>query len=282
MYIKPPAINQVKNIIKYANISLNTSLTTIKALNEEAKRNKIIHRVIIMIELGELREGVLRENILSFYEEIFKLKNIKVIGIGTNLGCMYGIEPTYDKLMQLSLYEKLIETTFNQTIELNSGGSSITLPLIKKNKIPNEINHFRVGEAALLGKSPLNNKRFMNLSTKTFEFNAEIIELYKKEINPDGVIGEGGIGNVVDIKPLAVTNKSYRALVDFGQIDVSSEKMEPSDKSVKFIGTTSDMTVYNIGNKSGKYNVGKTIDFFPNYSAVAQLMNSKYITKKIK
>src|SRR3972149_1380283 len=84
MYIKPPALNQVKNVIKYADISLNSSFSTIEALDKEAEKQGKIHRVIVMIEMGELREGIVREGILSFYEKIFQLKNVETIGLGTN------------------------------------------------------------------------------------------------------------------------------------------------------------------------------------------------------
>jgi predicted amino acid racemase len=185
MYIKPPALNQAKNIIRYADISLNSSYRTLEALNREAINAGKIHRVIIMIEMGELREGIIRDNILSFYEKVFSLENIKVIGIGTNLGCMYGVEPTYDKLIQLSLYKQLIEAKFQRKLELVSSGSSITLPLIASKKVPKGVNHFRIGETAFLGKSPLNNKQFRNLSTNAFEFSAEILELEKKNVVPE-------------------------------------------------------------------------------------------------
>lgn len=100
-------------------------------------------------------------------EKIFHLSHIEVIGLGTNLGCMHGIEPTFDKLIQLSLFEQLIETRFKQKLELVSGGSSITLALIRKGKVPKGVNHFRVGEALFIGTSPLDNKRFLNMHRET-------------------------------------------------------------------------------------------------------------------
>src|SRR5690606_40058192 len=96
--------------------------------------------------------------------------------IGSNLGCMYGVEPTYDKLLQLSLYKELISTKFNKNLELISGGSSITLPLVENGVVPKDINHFRIGEAAFFGISPLDNQPFKALKTDVFEFNATIIE----------------------------------------------------------------------------------------------------------
>ena len=180
MYLKPPASSQVKNTVKYADISLNSSLTTIKALDEEAGKQGKRHRVIIMVELGELREGIARENILRFYEDVFKLDNIEVCGIGSNLGCMYGVEPTYDKLIQLSLYKQLIDEKFGKKLELVSGGSSITLPLLSDKKVPPGMNHFRIGETAFLGNNLLNGKQFRNLSMSAFDFSAELVELEKK------------------------------------------------------------------------------------------------------
>lgn len=280
MYVKPPALGQVKNVVEYADISLNSSLKTISALDKEAGRQKKVHRIIIMIEMGELREGVLREDIIGFYEKVFNLDNIQVIGLGTNLGCMYGIEPTYDKLIQLSLYKQLLEIKFNKKLELVSGGSSITLPLIDKQKLPEGINHFRIGEAALLGISPLYNKKFRNLSTNTIDFSAEILELYKKENVPDGMIGNAAIGDTTDIEN--EVRESYRCLVDFGQLDVDAKNLFPKDKKVSFVGTTSDMTVYDIGEQKGNMQVHDQLHFRPNYMSIARIMNSRYMAKEIK
>lgn len=281
IYIKPAAVNQAKNVVKYADISLNSSYETIKQLNIEAEKQGKNHRVIVMIEMGELREGVVRENILKFYEKIFEMKNISITGIGTNLGCMYGVEPTYDKLIQLSLYKQLIDHTFGINLELISSGSSITLPLVSMNKIPKGVNHFRIGEAAFLGVSPYDNKKFKNLSTNAFTFNADIVELEKKEVTPDGKIGEGAVGETADFEKLDY-NESYRAITDFGELDVDYNNLSLKDDNINFVGTTSDMTVYDLGPKSGKYKVGDQLQFRPNYMAVARLTNSKYMTKDIR
>ncbi len=283
MYIKPPAPGQSKNVVKYADISLNTSFKTISELNIEAKRQGKIHRVIVMVELGELREGVMRDNILKFYESVFNFSNIDIIGLGSNLGCMYGVEPSYDKLIQLNLYKLLIEEKFEKKLELISAGSSITLPLLSKNRIPPGLNHFRIGETAYLGVSPWDNKKFKNLSTNAFNFAAEIIELERKSMIPDGIIRDASIGHTANepVDNFDNTEESYRALVDFGAIDVDYNNLLTKDKSVSFFGITSDMTVYDLGKEKRKYKVGDCIQFSPNYMAVARLMNSKYISKKI-
>jgi len=280
IYIKPSAINQAKNVVKYADISLNSSYETIRELNMQAEKQGKIHRVIIMIEMGELREGVVRENILGFYEKVFQMANISIIGIGTNLGCMYGVEPTFDKLIQVSLYKQLIEKSFGVKLELISSGTSITLPLVSMGKIPKGVTHFRIGEAAFLGVSPLDGKKFRNLSTQAFNFSAEIVELEKKEVVPDGNIGDGAVGVTAEYESIKY-DESYRAIVDFGELDVDHNNLLLKDNTINFVGTTSDMTVYDLGQKSSKYKVGQQLHFSPNYMAVARLTNSKYMTKTI-
>lgn len=280
IYIKPPALKYAKQVVEYADISLNSSSSTIIELNKAAKSLGKIHKVIVMIELGELREGVLRDKVLSFYEKLFNLEHISIIGLGTNLGCMYGIEPTYDKLIQLSLYKMLLEMKFEKKIPLVSGGSSITLPVLSK-KFPKEINHFRVGETAFHGINLQDGRRFRNLSTDAFDFSGEIIELEKKENVPDGVIGEAGIGHAAEFDENNI-KFSYKAIVDFGSIDAEVNDLTISDPTVKFVGTTSDMTVFDLGTNRNTYKVGDLLHFKPNYMATARLMNSKYITKTIK
>lgn len=282
MYIKPPAVNYAKTVVQLADISLNSSFTTIKALNLAAKELNKIHKIVIMVELGELREGIMRENILEFYRSVFELSHIEVIGIGTNLGCMYGVEPTYDKLIQLALYKQLLEATFGRPLEIISGGSSITLPLISKKRIPPEINHMRIGEAAFFGTSPLTGKRFRKLSTEAFEFQANVIELERKDYQPDGQISDANIGTTQDNDQPEAMSTSYRAILDFGVLDANVDHLTPKNKAVSFFGTTSDMTVYDLGDSRHKYCVGRKISFHPDYMAVAQLMNSKFISKEIR
>jgi len=237
-----------------------------------------------MVELGELREGINREDLSDFYESIFKLENIKVVGLGSNLGCMYGIEPTYDKLLQLCLYKELIETKYNSKLNLISGGSSITLPLVENQTIPKDINHFRVGEAAFFGTSPFNNSQFLNLSNDTFKFYTQIIELEEKGIVPDGIINNASIGHTADFEQEDLGKTTNKAILDFGLLDVDQVDLVANDKEIKLVGTTSDMTVVAIGNnidKDGKqkYFIGDKIYLIPNYIAVARLLNSKFVEK---
>src|SRR5690606_33139935 len=129
VYIKPPAKRSIKDVVTYADVSFNTEYITIKMLSDEAVRQNKTHKIIIMIELGDLREGVMGEEFVDFYREVFKLPNINVVGIGANLNCLYGVMPSEDKYIQLSLYKELIKAYFNVEIEWISGGTSVVWPM---------------------------------------------------------------------------------------------------------------------------------------------------------
>jgi predicted amino acid racemase len=276
LYIKPPALTNVPRIVKYADISLNSSLATIQALSKEAVKQGKEHQIMVMIEMGELREGINREGLIPFYKRIFRLPNIKVVGIGTNLGCMYGIKPTYDKLIQLVLYRQLLEAIFKRKLELVSGASSITIPMLEKGKVPQNLNHFRIGEAVFLGTSPLTNKQVLDLNTGAFTFEANIVELYKKDSMPDGQISDAAVGHVAaeESKDL-----SFKAILDFGELDVDHDNLIPEDNGIKFFGNSSDLTVYNLNDNPNHYTTGDIIRFRLKYMAVAKLMYSRFVEK---
>jgi len=285
IYIKPPAAIYAREVIDLATISLNSSLETIVALNEEAAKENKIHEIIIMIELGELREGVNEDDTLDFYRKVYQLPNIKVSGIGSNLGCMYGIVPDDEKFNLLIDLKYRIEKEFTVEVPLISAGTSITLPMLEEGNLRKEINHFRVGEAAFFGVTPLTNQAFGKLHTETFQFKANIIELEEKKLVPEGEISEANIGRVADYDEKERNKSSHKAILDFGLVDVDQENLSIyDDRDINFVGTTSDMTVVDIGNNenpdgSQRFKVGDTVLFRANYMAVVRLLNSKFISK---
>lgn len=282
MYIKPPAHRAISSIVKYADISLNTEIKTIQLLSEEAQKQGRTHKIIIMIELGDLREGVMGENFISFYENVFKLKNIEVVGIGTNLSCLYGVLPNHDKLIQLSLYKQLIEAKFNKRIRYISGGSSVTIPLIFQNLLPKGINHFRVGESLFLGTDVYNNNPMKNMKTDVFRLYAEIIELIEKPVTPQGELGTNVEGHSFEFDTTNGLETSYRAIIDLGLLDVEDKHIESVDKNISFAGASSDMLVFDLGENKKNYKVGDLLEFKMDYMGTVRILNSKYIEKKIK
>jgi predicted amino acid racemase len=281
VYIKPPPGNIIKNLVKYADVSLNTEYDTIKSISEEAGKQNKIHRILIMVEMGDLREGVMGDELIDFYSSIFKLSNIEVIGLGTNLNCLNGIMPTHDKMVQLSLYKQLIEAKFNKKIPWISGGSSVTIPMIYKKLIPKGVNHFRIGETLFFGNNLITNKPIKGMKTDIFKLYAEIIELTEKPMVPIGEIGVNVAGDSPEIDEKNFGKTSFRAILDIGLLDIDTKNITPVKKNFKFSGASSDMIVLDIGRNSGKLKMGDQIEFRLDYMGALRILNSDYIDKKI-
>jgi predicted amino acid racemase len=282
IYIKPPAKRSIANVVKYADVSFNTEFITIKWLAEEARKQDKIHRVIIMIELGDLREGILGEHLIEFYKKIFQLPNIKVVGIGANLNCLSGIMPSKDKLIQLSLYEQLIEAKFGQKIEGVSGGSSVMIPLLLKKQIPKGVNHFRIGETLFFGVDLFTNKTIPKMKDDVFLLHSEIIEITNKSAVPYGNMEENPSGEILEINPEDYGTVHKRGILDIGLLDISNtDFLMPTDKKITFIGGSSDMLVIDLNETKKKYKVGDVVSFKMKYMGALRIMNSKYIEKRL-
>ncbi len=281
VYIKPPPKRSIRSLVKYADVSLNTEYDTIKLISEEAGRQNKLHRVIIMIEMGDLREGVMGDHLIDFYSSVFKLPNIEVVGLGTNLNCLHGIMPSHDKLVQLSLYKQLIEAKFNKKIPWISGGSSVTIPMIFKKLIPKGVNHFRIGETLYFGNNLVNGKPIKGMKQDVLKFYAEIIELTEKPKVPIGQIGTNVAGESPEINENDYGKMAYRAILDIGLLDIDIRNLTIKKKNYEFSGASSDMIVLDIGRNSANLKIGDLIEFGLDYMGALRILNSDYIDKRV-
>jgi predicted amino acid racemase len=281
VYIKPPPSRSIKSLVKYADVSFNTSYTTIMQISREAVSQNKIHKIIIMIEMGDLREGVMGDDLIDFYAKIFDLPNIEVVGIGANLNCLNGVMPTHDKLIQLSLYEQLIEAKFSKKIRWVTGGSSVTIPLIFKKLVPKGINHFRIGETLYRGVDLFDNSIIKGMKADVFRLHAEIIELIEKPKVPTGEFGTNVAGETPEFDEADYGKTSYRAILDLGLLDIEVRHLIPEDKNIEFSGASSDMIVMDIGDNKAGYKVGDLIAFKLDYMGILGVMSSNYINKVV-
>ncbi|MCG9793597.1 alanine/ornithine racemase family PLP-dependent enzyme [Flavobacterium algicola] len=282
VYIKPPAKRSIERIVRYADVSFNTEKYTIQLLSEEAQRQNKVHKIIIMIEMGDLREGVMGEELINFYGDILQLPNIEIRGIGTNLNCLSGVMPTQDKLIQLSLYKQLIEAKFDITIPWVSGGTSVAVPLILKNARPMAVNHFRIGEALFFGKDLFTGKTMEGMHNDVFKLFAEIIEITEKPDTPTGELGENVAGKSFTVDSnVDFSSSSLRAILDIGLLDMQPQYLKAEDDKITIVDASSDMLVIDISNSDKDYKIGDLVSFKLQYMGALYLLNSDYIEKVV-
>jgi predicted amino acid racemase len=281
VYIKPPPRRSIKTVVKYADVSFNSESETIRLLSEEAQRQNKVHKVTIMIELGDLREGIMGDHLTAFYEKVFHLPNIQIVAIGANLNCMHGVMPSQDKLIQLGLYKQLVEATFGKKIPWVSGGTSVTIPLVFKKMIPKSINHFRIGEALFFGLDLFTGKTIKGMKANVFQLYSEILEITEKPKVPVGLLAENPSGETFEIREEDYGKKSYRAILDIGLLDISPDYLTPHDQGIEVVNASSDMLVVDLGKTRRDYKVGDMVTFDLKYMGALRLINSDYIVKEV-
>jgi ornithine racemase len=281
VYIKPVAKRNIPKMVTYADVSLNSELKTIQWISEEAFRQQKNHKVIIMIETGDLREGVMGDDLVDFYEEVFELPNIEIVGLGTNLNCLNGVMPSPDKLIQLSLYRQIIELKFKKTIPWISAGTSVTIPLLLQKQLPKGINHFRVGETLYFGLDLFEERVIPGMHDDVFELNAEIIEMQQKPMLPSGDLGANPSGEFTEIDMSLSGVSTFRAILDIGLLDVDPKFLIPEDSGTSIIGASSDMLIVNLHDNPHQYQVGDILKFNLKYMGALHVLNSSYVEKTI-
>ena len=273
--IRTPFINNAEQVIKYADISFNTELTVIKKLSKFAIKLNKEHKIVIMIEMGDLREGILKNNIEQFVGEIINLKGIKFIGIGTNLACFGGIKPTVAKMKELSEVAQMIERKFNIKLEFISGGNSANFEYLHKSKKEDRINNIRLGESIFLGCETLYRNPIDGLYQDAITLVAEVIESNIKESIPNGENCQNAFGETLEFIDKGEVS---RAILGLGRQDVDVDGLTPLI-NVDIIGSSSDHII--LEDKNLLLSVGDKVRFKVNYSALLSAMTSPYVKKII-
>lgn len=281
IYIKPVPMGSIPDLLDVADISFNSELATLETISRLSLARNKKHKVIIAIELGDRREGIMAEDILDFFAEVFRLEGVEVIGLGANLNCMNGVLPSEDKMEELRQHRDRVERTFQRKIPIISGGSSVTIPLIREGLVPKEINHFRIGETLFFGADLFNDCTLEGFYSDVFEVEAELLELSIKPTTPVGELAKNIHGEIFQAEEKDVGRVRCQGLIDIGSLDIASKYLEPSDPNIQVIGSSSDMTVLEFSQDSHSYAVGSTIRFKPSYMVVLGLMNSQYVTKSL-
>ncbi|EGD52227.1 alanine racemase domain protein [Thermoanaerobacter ethanolicus JW 200] len=278
MLLRIPMKSEVEEVIKYADISLNSEIDTIKSLSEEAKKQRKIHEIILMVDLGDLREGVLKEDVIPIVEQIVKLEGIRLRGIGTNLTCYGSVIPTPDILEELVEIKNSINKKFNLNLDIVSGGNSSSLYLVQNGLIPRGITQLRIGEAIVLGRETAFGDRIPHTYDDVFTLEAQIVELKEKPSYPRGILGMDAFGERQVYVDRGIMK---RAILAVGKQDVNMNDLIPMDSSIELIGSSSDHLIVNVTNSQYPYKVGDIIKFKLRYGGILSCSTSEYVEKVI-
>lgn len=282
MLIRVPMISEAEEAVRITDISLNSEVEVLKALNQAAVRQGKIHKVILMVDLGDLREGFwdkkeLLDTALMVEHE---MEGLCLSGIGTNLGCYGSILATPEKMNELIRDAEAIEAAIGRKLDIISGGATSSFPLVLNGTMPERINNLRMGEGIILAKDLKDlygmDMSFMNQDA--FTLKAQIIEIKDKPTYPAGQLAFDAFGKTGTYVDRGIRR---RALLALGKVDIAFPDMiYPRDKGVEMIGASSDHFIMDIEDAEREFKVGDIMEFDLSYATMVFATNSpnvKYI-----
>lgn len=282
MLIRIPMPSEIPELVRYADSSLNSEIETIRLINKEAGAQKKIHGVILMVDLGDLREGFFdKGEVIEAAKEVEMLENVELLGIGTNLGCYGSIKPSEKNLGELCELAAAVERKIGRKLEIISGGASTSLSLLVSGLMPKRVNHLRIGEAIITAKDLpyLWDIEMPGVYRDPMVLKAQVIEIKRKPSYPIGEIFVDAFGN----RPV-YTDRGIRkrAILAIGNKDLGDiTKLKPRHEGIEIIGSSSDHLILDVEEYTGDLKVGDVLEFDTFYAAMLFLCSSDCVRKAI-
>jgi predicted amino acid racemase len=277
---RAPTRGELEAAARWADLILLADADLLRALDEEAKVWGTRPGVILMLDVGDLREGV--DNIPELVELAVlaeSLPNLRLRGVGTNHACLNGVLPTWENLSFLIEGAEAVEQAIGRPLELISGGSSINLLLLRDwvNKMPPRINHLRLGGTIA---NPMNIRlgrglTFEGLREDSMLMAAEIVDLHEKASAPKGESTKNWAGETVTQQD---KGRRLRAILALGSQDIGSHtSLIPLEEGAELVGCSSDHTIVDVTDTGKTWKTGDVLQFRVRYSAMLYAFTGQHV-----
>ncbi len=275
--LRIPAPSILEETVEYCDVSLNSELSVIEELSRIAQRLGKIHKVILMFDLGDLREGYFYQNdILSAALKVSRMKNILLYGVGTNLSCYGGIMPTVENMTRLLEVSEIIEENTGQKLKYISGGSSTSYTLLLDGTMPRGINNLRIGDTFYFGRDMSRRTYIEGMEHDCMVLTCEIAEIKTK---PSVPIGKQGFASLNRKPVFEDKGLRKRAILSIGRQDTDLDLI-PKDKNITVMEASSDHLLVDVTQSEIDYKVGDCISFDMLYTSCLRSFTSPYVDKE--
>jgi predicted amino acid racemase len=274
--IRSPMLSQVHRVVAHADVSFNTELEVISKLSSAAQKARRTHGIVLMVELGDLREGIMPGDLENTVRETLRFPNIVLKGIGTNLACRSGVSPDANNMAELSALADSIDATFGPLLGIVSGGNSGNLQWALSGADTGRVNDLRLGESILLGRETLHRLPIDGLHTDAITLIAEVIESKVKPSQPRGEIAQTAFG---ETPPATDRGDISQVILAIGRQDIDPCGLH-APAGIEILGASSDHLI--VDSARDRLAVGTEITLQLNYSALVRAMTSPFVTKGVR
>ena len=280
LLLRLPSPSEAARVVRLCDTSLNSERATLELLAKEAASAGRVHGVVLMIDLGDLREGIFykdTQKIEETVEYILSQPSLSLLGLGTNLTCYGSVIPTAETLQKLIDLADRLRKQYSIELPFISGGNSSSIYLLTRNSMPQEITNLRIGEALLRGEETAYQQHFANLDADVVTLEAELIEVQRKPSVPEGEIGLNAFGERFVPEDIG---EHRRGIVALGRQDTDHTGLVPLDEGVAILGASSDHLILDLEKASPSLKVGDTLRFSMSYSALLSGFTSSFVCRE--
>lgn len=264
--IRTPMLSQVDEVVQVCEASYNTETVVITALAAAAVRHGRVHDIILMVEMGDNREGIMPAVLGAIAQCVVDMPGVALKGIGANFACLTGVAPDAAKMEALSALATEVEKQCSPFLQTVSGGNSANLPWAFGGHPTGRINDLRLGEAILLGVDPLSGDRIDGMHTDACTLVAEVIEAHNRSVP----LFQSSVAPALASRLVAPKCEGLtRLILALGHQDTDILGLS-MPIGMTFIGATSDHLV--IGTALPTMKVGSEVRFQITYSALMHAM----------
>jgi ornithine racemase len=275
--LRAPPPDEAEAAVGVADVSLATDASAIRALSAAAAGSGLTHGIVLMVELGDLREGLMPAEVPTAARQVAGLPGLELLGVGANLTCHGGVIPDEKNLGELVSVAEEVERSGGAGLKWVSGGATSSLRMAFGGQLPSRVDHLRVGEGILLGKDTIDRSDLAGTGQDAFTLKAPVTEIALKPSAPWGEIGQDSWGRAPQF---ADRGPRLRACVAIGRQDIGGGRLAPLEGGVAVMGASADLLILDVQDAAPGLSAGSVLSFRPDYAALAALATSPYVEKQ--
>lgn len=276
--IRPPMLSEIPKLVQYGDVSLNSEITVVRAIDAECGRNGRRHKIVLMADLGDIREGYIDyDELVEAACETDRMEHVDLYGIGVNLTCFSFIQYDTAKLTLLADLRKRVEEAVGHPLDIVSGGNSAAVDLMLRGGIPAGVDSLRLGESVLFGKERAKYQYLPGTFADVFTLECEIVELKEKPSLPWGTVGVDSYGKKPEFTDRGP--RRLKAVCALGKQDFDVETTTSCDPDIILLGASSDHLMLDVTDSKETYAVGSTVRLKLGYFSTMRAFTSDYVQK---
>jgi len=268
--IRAPQPDELAAVARIADRVLLSDVGAARSLGEHAAGAAI--QVLLTVDLGDRREGVLPDAAPAVAAELSRLPGVELAGISVNFACLSGQLPTQDLFRQAEAVLTELAGVCAAEPLLSLGGTCVMQHLDGYH--PRFRTEIRSGGGPLYGYDFVSGAGLAGLERTDPVLTAIVLECSRKPPAPQGPGGLDAFGHVPEAR-LPDGDADY-ALLHLGRRDCEPGGLRPLLAGSYLAGATSDVSVLITPEP---LRPGDAVSFAVDYDALVRAVTSPFVTK---